>query len=33
MTIVPTSDTEISAYASGPSATQLILDMSGYFAQ
>jgi hypothetical protein len=30
MAIVLTSDTDISAYASGP--THLILDMSGYFA-
>ena len=32
MAIVPTDNTEISGYASGPSATHLILDMSGYFA-
>ena len=32
MAIVPTSNTEISAYASGPNSTQLILDISGYFA-
>ena len=30
MAIVPTSDTNISAYASG--STHLILDISGYFA-
>jgi Beta-propeller repeat/NHL repeat/Putative binding domain, N-terminal len=32
MAIVPTNTTEISAYASGPSTTHLILDISGYFA-
>ena len=32
MAIVPTNDTEISAYASAPNTTHLILDMSGYFA-
>jgi hypothetical protein len=32
MAIVPTNNTEISAYSSGPSTTYLILDMSGYFA-
>jgi len=32
MAIVPTNNTEISAYSSGPAATYLLLDMSGYFA-
>jgi hypothetical protein len=32
MAIVPTNTTEISAYASGPMPTHLILDISGYFA-
>jgi hypothetical protein len=32
MAIVPTSNTNLSAYASGPSTTHLILDMFGYFA-
>jgi hypothetical protein len=32
MAIVPTNNTQISAYASGPSTTHLILDMFGYFA-
>jgi hypothetical protein len=32
MAIVPTNNTEISAYASIPNTTYLILDMSGYFA-
>ena len=32
MAIVPTTNTEISAYASGPATTHLFLDMSGYFA-
>jgi hypothetical protein len=32
MAIVPTNDTEISAYANTPNTTHLILDISGYFA-
>jgi hypothetical protein len=32
MAIVPTNDTEISAYANTPNTAHLILDMSGYFA-
>ena len=32
MAIVPTNNAEISGYASGPGATYLILDISGYFA-
>jgi hypothetical protein len=32
MAIVPANNTEVSAYASGPGATHLILDISGYFA-
>jgi hypothetical protein len=32
MAIVPTTNTHISGYASGPHATHLILDISGYFA-
>lgn len=32
MAIMPTNNTEISAYTSGPGVAYLILDMSGYFA-